>query len=1107
MSQPQWITPAGSLGTIPEGQFYSIPIQVEPQATAVYFRLVAGNLPDGMQITSNGVIEGVPTPVSRVQGVPIEVSEDVTSKFAVRAYTTRTVSNQILIDRITDRTFTITVTDRNSPEFVTPPGNVGTYYDGTEVDLQIQYDGLDEDEDANITLLTGELPPGLVLDSFTGLITGVIQPVIGPPGTVAAGYDATGTQYDQYPFDFATRAASKNFQFTLKIGGSRTSTENPNSIRTFEIYVYAKDTMSADSETQQLINLSPPTYDNFPMSADNTFITADVTPTRTPILLTPEGDLGVVRADNFYAFKFDAVDFDGDPIEYSITTGAGVGYDETLFDQDGIGFDRGAFSLPPGLTVNPDTGWFSGYIPDQGVSEQTYRFAIRVLKRDNPTFISGFYFFTITITGDIDTEITWITDSDLGTILNGSISTLEVEAVNIGGRSLQYRLVEPGSKLPQGLTLQPSGHITGRTSFNTFALDGGTTTFDINARNRLATGETTFDSKYTFTVNAFAPESQQIDYQIGSIVVLNGGSGYDPNNPPVITISAPPETADSIQATTGVITFDGSSIENVALGNPGRGYLTVPTVTVTSAVGSGAVLGATIIERNVINSVSVFRTFTLVVDRYFNKPYQKLYIKCMPPQQDRDLIDQLIQNQDIIPENLVYRPDDPNFGVAQYVVYDHAYGLDPVSLETYVASLDLNHYWKNVTLGEIKVAQALDSNGDVLYDVVYSQVIDNLVNNQGESVGKSVPLPYPINAGDSTEIDTVYPNSLINMRDQVISQVGQISPPLTPALPLWMTSKQANGSVLGFTPAWTIAYLKPGQGNRVAYNIRTQFGDQLNKVDFKIDRYELDRSQTWQWNTTLQTWGDGYPVATSFDIYAQKEYTSYAVSLGVTGRLNTDPSIYTADGTSTVFAFNPDVSTGRVVVTVNNIIQSYYNSVSSPLGYQILYTYNRPKYNVTPWLSFQSYGDNATVTYNGLYYLSLQVVPANTPITDRVYWQEIQAPNRVVFPVAPAAGQTVAIYQIADQYTLDANGALSTPTVFDAGDTTFVYVANRWVNTDEFDRYLLFPKINIIDPVPSLPPAPPQPVNPVVTWRNNRRSPVAWANVSGVQLNWISSST
>jgi hypothetical protein len=85
------------------------------------------------------------------------------------------------------------------------------------------------------------------------------------------------------------------------------------------------------------------------------------------------------------------------------------------------------------------------------------------------------------------------------------------------------------------------------------------------------------------------------------------------------------------------------------------------------------------------------------------------------------------------------------------------------------------------------------------------------------------------------------------MRNQVIDVVGQISN----LLPLWMLSKQKDGKVLGFTPAWVIAYCKPGCSGQVAYNIRTQFGQQLNLVDFEVDRYELDRLLSIHWDPVV----------------------------------------------------------------------------------------------------------------------------------------------------------------------------------------------------------------------------------------------------------------
>jgi hypothetical protein len=331
-------------------------------------------------------------------------------------------------------------------------------------------------------------------------------------------------------------------------------------------------------------------------------------------------------------------------------------------------------------------------------------------------------------------------------------------------------------------------------------------------------------------------------------------------------LSAPPNTADAVQATVGPITIVDGVIISIAVGNQGRGYITPPTVTITGGGGVGATATSQIRIVDIVNVVSVFRTFSIRVNRVFDEPYQGLYIKAMPPENDRELISQLIQNQDIIPQNLVYRADDPNFGVAKSVVYDHAFGLNAASLETYVESLNLNHYWKRLTLGQIEVAQARNADGEIIYEAVYSRVIGESVNDKGESVSKELKLPYPVVNDQGETVDVVYPNSLVNMRDQVVDVVGQISP----MLPAWMISKQNDGRVLGFTPAWVIAYVNPGEGARVVYNIKQQFGDQLNLVDFKADRYEIDRRMTYAWepyddSVESGRWIPSPPAATTFD--------------------------------------------------------------------------------------------------------------------------------------------------------------------------------------------------------------------------------------------------
>lgn len=816
MAQPIWITPAGSLGTIPEGIFYQTNMLADtatittntctatssatnlitcdstaniwpglnvifsgglfggispsiryfvlavPDSTHfsiapfeysttpipltngtgsmtatftqhVLFTIQAGALPSGIQIADNGLIEGIPKAVASIQGVPTQVSEDVTSKFTVRGYTKTRAGT---IDRINDRTFTLTVTGQDTPEWVTPAGQIAQEYDGGQITpIQVEYTDVDPSDTVIVSLKAGSLPPGLTI-STSGLISGFIAPL--SPIEATAGFSNDGQGYAEYPFDFSTQSVDVNYEFVLELSDGKSS-----NLRTFSIFVYSRDSLTADTTT---------------ITADNTFVTADVSSVRVPFLISPTpGSIGRIRNDNFFAVQFVGLDLDGDPIEYE------------------LGYDIGDSTTIPGLTLDPGTGWLYGYIPSLGLTENTYNFFIRVYKKDNPAIISNDYNYSLTIVGPIDTDITWLTDSDLGTIINGSTSTLYVLATNLADIPLQYQLQSgSNSNLPQGLQLLPSGEIAGRVSFDTFALDLGATTFDVTLNDLAVTGEnteTTFDMSHTFTVNAYS---------------VNG-------------------------------------------------------------------------------LISVFKTFTITVVREYNEPYENLYIQAMPPVADREFINSLIQNQDIFQPDLLYRPADPNFGRATNVVYDHAFGLTASTIEEYYSSLYENHYWKNLTLGEIQVAQARNNNGEVIYEVVYSAIQDNLLNNQGESVSKQVTLPYPINEADSTEVSVVFPNSLINMRDQVIDTVGQVGS----ILPLWMTSKQANGRVLGFTPAWVLAYTKPGRGEQIAYYVQTKFGERLNLIDFEVDRYELDRLLSHNWDpagdSTTGAW-EPTPAETTFDL-------------------------------------------------------------------------------------------------------------------------------------------------------------------------------------------------------------------------------------------------
>jgi len=148
------------------------------------------------------------------------------------------------------------------------------------------------------------------------------------------------------------------------------------------------------------------------------------------------------------------------------------------------------------LVLNEDSGWLIGRLPIQTADEVEYEFEVQVYKRDDPTYVTT-KLFTLTVYGDLNDTIDWTTASDLGTIENGEISTLNVQATSRTGKTLYYTLTaDRRQKLPQGLQMNASGLIYGRVAFPMFGLDQGTTTIDARL------GTTTFDNNFTFTVTA-----------------------------------------------------------------------------------------------------------------------------------------------------------------------------------------------------------------------------------------------------------------------------------------------------------------------------------------------------------------------------------------------------------------------------------------------------------------------------------------------------------------------------------------------------------------------------------------------------------------------------
>ena len=752
MAQPTWVTGSGSLGTIPEGKFYRATLQAyDPDfpsdATKVKFIKLSGDLPPGMQIRENGIVEG--TPQTYVKGVPSAVSQNTTSRFAVRSYTETISGGSVVIDELNDRTFEITVTGQDVPEFTTNSGKLGDYYDGQLVNIQIGYTDPDADDDVIVSLASGELPPGVTV-SKTGLLYGYIDP--SDDITIADdGWEEVA--FDSYPLQFNQGTVSKRYEFTLKLDDGKNT-----SIRTFYIFV---GLLTADTDA---------------FTADNTLVTVDAV-TRAPYIEDYVENLGTFRHENYFIHEFKGADHVGDVLNYSSSG-----------------------TLPSGLTLDTETGFLYGDLDSIGSVVTTYEFSITVYKKeDEPS--STTYDYKITVQGELNESVEWETDADLGTIDNGSISILNVEAKSDTG-DLKYKLKSGEyNLLPHGLTLKESGNIVGRVAYNMF---------------RLVDRKVTADNSITVDTTLCSADE----------------NGQD------------------------IITFDGG------------------TTTIDSKY------RFTVQAYNDAGTVNTTKEFTLTVNDTYDVPSVNIFIDGLLTETDRNKIDTLLDDTTIFPSASLYRNDDPYFGLADKLTYTHIYGLSPENLTTYQESLE-KHYDKDIVLGELKTAVAKDDNGDVIYEVIYSTIQEN--NKDAE-------------ATVTTSLGDVYPNSLENLRNQVIGKIGKING----FLPRWMTSVQTNGEILGYTPAWVIAYTKPSKADAILYSINNDYEYKLNSINFEVDRYVVDNQASRNWDKEDQRWPQY--ISTTFDIY-EHSYSADKTDITADTTSNTADQF---DNTSTETTFDKD---------------------------------------------------------------------------------------------------------------------------------------------------------------------------------------------------------
>ena len=807
MTQPVWNTPAGSIGSFPS--IVSVNFQLSATAIApadsIAYSIISGSLPPGLVLAENGLITGSPE----------IVRTDRSFTFVVRA--TDNLQN------IRDRTFLIEISGTALPRFITPAGLLTSTFDSTWIELPIEFSNPLDSNEVSIRVVQGNLPPGIEINR-DGLIRGYAEP---PILRINLG-------------TLSTTAVATSSSTIVCVSTLGFSVGRP---------VVFSGTVFGGIEAGETYYIRT--------IIDETAFTISSTVGGPAVLLeNAVGDMTVTLPNisvgqptiQTYSFTLKLESALGDDLQaYSMT----VVNQNTSQQNGGPGFPRNTRrptiynTRPPFFDVEQDATNFGYYIlpPDsKGLTFSPQEFArIPRISSDN--------FFSFRILGhDFD------------------------------GNTLEYVF----SNLPLGLVGDSiTGWITGtpivaNNSINEFS-------FSVAVRKRSNPGITTPSFNFAFKISEGIDGT--IEWTTPEMLgeILNGTISNS-------RVEAKSDVDLEYRLVSGKLPPNLSLLSNGEI----SGSTSYQPDEVLHPAGTVIPFSFTIEAFSpVFPVIRSQRTFDLGVMIEYAQPTETLYIKCTPSLNDRRLLDTLLKNNTLIPDEYLYRPQDPFFGKASAVVYEHAFGIFASEFDEYVAAVTKNHFWRQLTLGELKTAIARD-NDDIIYEVVYSQVIDNLVSPNGTSVSAEINWPRPINLNlgpwYTSVTDTytsygpvdnqpafytslspgfarlLYPNSLDNMRDRVGEELGREFN--FRLLPKWMSSQQLDGTTLGYTPAWVIAYTKPGFSSIVKSNIENNWLDplgdnyRLNEINFKIDRFTVDKSSTFNYDKGINppTW-TGLPSA------------------------------------------------------------------------------------------------------------------------------------------------------------------------------------------------------------------------------------------------------
>lgn len=792
MTAPVWTTPAGFLGTLTESRPASLYIQAT--GTNVSYSLISGNLPIGLYLsTSTGLISGA----------PVAVPQNRNSQFVIRATSNAT--------EIVDRTFSLTVDGPDEPLWLTPSGPLSVGLNGEYYGINKEY--VDYTVRAETDVLAdkntikyfiadndGQLPPGLKLNT-AGRIVGIIDDLLklDTQVSITGGYD--DEFYDRYPYDHSTfeqvvvdnvnpETISKIYQFYITATDGIISSK-----RLFSIKVVDPDSLRADN-----------TYllsDTDRVDASAGYLLASLWRSPQGNLLPPVSNLGTIRASKNQVITL----HEYDPYLYQAMS---------IYSWNSIG-------------INPDIKFITDSQPDSvNLPEANLRGQVAIYFKNADLipvagmqirfsdFIPGFDSTTYVVTGVIPTGTN-----------SGIMNINQPLAQDIPDNQVAY--VGTVSEHPPGLSLdETTGELYGQIAYQPAYSKSYRFTVQL-IKTSADTGEQITNNQiFILTIKG------NVDSSISFTSPTNLGTIFPGQISELSVVATNANTDNSVeyQLIQGALpdgltlNFDGTISGRINF----RSQYVITNDGTTSTTSTQLLIldnNSTTIDRNFKFTVRAYDVYKLsAVEKEFyitivsdlNLDYTRMYVKPFLSRDKRNDYRSFVSDPTIFDPTVIYRPNDPEFGVQPQIKMLLETGIQQVNLDLYAEAMQSYFQRKKFYFGEVKTIAAQDSAGNAIYDLVYVDIVDN------QMIDKTT---------------TAYAVSVANMQGQLEAIEIDPSTPISVnehLQPKYMTTLQeSTGVPIGFIKAVPLCYAVPGGGIKIISRIN------YSGFDFKQFNFDTDR--------------------------------------------------------------------------------------------------------------------------------------------------------------------------------------------------------------------------------------------------------------------------